>query len=56
MRENGFFMRGETLRNVGALPQVRETRIVAFGSLRFPISALLIPAQRAHGFNPLQET
>ena len=27
---------GETERTVGALPQVRETRIVAFSSLRFP--------------------
>ena len=29
----------------------RETCIVAFGSLQFPISAMLIPAQRAHGSN-----
>ena len=27
---------GETERTVGALPQVRETRVVAFSSLRFP--------------------
>ena len=34
---------------LGALPQVRETRIIAYGSLRFPISTALNPAQRARG-------
>ena len=30
---------------------IRETCIVAFGSLQFPIFAMLIPAQRVHGSN-----
>ena len=52
-------LRSET---IGALPQVRETRIktlpFAIGKrqrfLRFPIFAMLFPAQWAHGFNPPQ--
>ena len=39
---------GDVGEDAGAL--LRETHIVAFGSLQFPISAMLIPAQRAAGF------
>lgn len=40
--------------NVEAPPQIRETRIGAQALLA--ISAMLFPAQRGHGFNPLPET
>ena len=40
---------------LGTPSQIRETRIVAFGSLRFPIFAPLNPAQRVRGSDPCQE-